>query len=198
MVDDLAPLSEQILRENHASSSNLLDEDTEQNRKVWWSWRENLDSRLHTLLRNMEESWFGAWRYLLLGRWLDCRHLNSVVRELVCEIKLRYKYDINEGVLKLVLGGIKPANLAKEGIPFLFLQKGCYIGCIKDRDGESCNLQNEARNGADYVPACIIELMLTAVGKLEVDWWNTARIESLLFLCWTAMFRCFLWKAFQF
>ncbi|KAJ8439009.1 hypothetical protein Cgig2_013005 [Carnegiea gigantea] len=170
VVDDLAPLFEQILRLHHASSSNLLDQDTEQNRKVWWLWRENLDSRLHTLLRNMEESWFGAWRFLLLGRWLDCWPLNSLVRELVCEIKLRFKYDINEGVLKLVLGGIKPANLANEGIPSLFLQKGCYIGCIEDHDGESCNLQNEACNGADYVPACIIELMLTAVSKLEAEY----------------------------
>jgi len=118
----------------------------------------------------MEESWFGAWRYLLLGQWLDCGSLNSVVRELVCEIKLRFNCDINEDVLKLVLGGIKPANLANEGIPSLFLQKGCYIGYIEDLDGESCNLQNEARNGADYVPACIIELMLTAVSKVDTEY----------------------------
>jgi len=120
--------------------------------------------------RGMEESWFGAWRYLLLGRWLDCEPLNSVVRELVSDIKLQYKYGVHEGVLKLVLGGIKPANLEHEGIPALFLQKGCYIGCIEDGDGESCNSPNEECDGAAYVPAHIVELMLTAVSKLEAEY----------------------------
>ena len=118
----------------------------------------------------MEESWFGAWRYLLLGQWLECEPLNSVVRELVQEVKLRYKYNVNEGILKLVLRGIKLANLENKGIPSLFLQKGCYIGCGEDHVQESCNLQNEACDGANYVPACIIELMLTAVDKLEAEY----------------------------
>jgi len=118
----------------------------------------------------MEDSWFGVWRYLLLGQLIECEPLDSVVRELVQEIKLRYQYNVNEGVLKLVLRGIKPANLENRGIPSLFLQNGCYIGCVEDRHHESCSSQNKAYYGADYVPAGIIELMLAAVNKLEAEY----------------------------
>lgn len=50
LVDDVAPLFKLILRGNYLSCSSFPEEHTERSRELWWTWRDNLDKRLHKLL----------------------------------------------------------------------------------------------------------------------------------------------------
>ncbi|KAL4588484.1 hypothetical protein LXL04_001375 [Taraxacum kok-saghyz] len=67
IIDNVAPFFKKILEENYTSSSGSLLEDTKKNRSLWWSQRIKLDQLLGDFLKDMEDSWFGPWKVLLLG-----------------------------------------------------------------------------------------------------------------------------------
>lgn len=50
MVDRVAPEFRMILEESYLSSS-IEEEDTKENRALWWMWRNKLDRRLCKLLK---------------------------------------------------------------------------------------------------------------------------------------------------
>jgi len=50
IIDDIAPAFKTILKENYSSSTSLF-ETTEQNMRLWWDWRINVDRRLAKFLR---------------------------------------------------------------------------------------------------------------------------------------------------
>ncbi|XP_074291735.1 separase-like [Silene latifolia] len=166
LVDDLAPLFKSILRENYLSSSSFPEEDTEKTRQMWWSQRYSLDGCLQKLVREMEESWFHQWKYLLLGRLLDAESLIPAMKKLMQEIKERFKLGVNESVLEMVMSGTKSTDLEKERIPMVFLEKGCYICSVKDCGEGRCSGLDDVCAEADY----ILGSVFAAVNRHEVEY----------------------------
>jgi separase len=56
-----------ILEESRQSTSGLLPLTAIENKSQWWQWRIQLDARLESLLRTMEDTWLGPWKCLFLG-----------------------------------------------------------------------------------------------------------------------------------
>ncbi|XP_062077222.1 separase isoform X2 [Humulus lupulus] len=130
VVDDVAPEFKLILEENYLSTSTSSLEDTKENRKLWWSWRKNLDHRLGEFLRKVEDIWLGPWKYLLLGERSSCKHLESVQKKLTRYLKSKCKLDVNESLLKVILGAPSDAFDEEGFTSQLYLSKACYIGRI--------------------------------------------------------------------
>ncbi|XP_030477632.1 separase isoform X2 [Cannabis sativa] len=153
LVDDVAPEFKLILEENHLSSSTSSLEDTKENRKLWWSWRKNLDHRLGGFLRKVEDIWLGPWKYLLLGERSSCKRMETVQKKLTRYLKSKCKIDVNESVLKVILGVPSEAFEEEELISQLYLSKACYIGRI----------------GCEKLSSLALEQICEAVKELESD-----------------------------
>ncbi|KAK8668366.1 hypothetical protein V6N13_105823 [Hibiscus sabdariffa] len=160
VVDNVAPAFKVILEENFVTSSGCHLEDTKSSRSLWWMIRKKVDHQLGKLLSNLEDSWLGPWRLVLLGDCLDCESLNTEHKKLVRDLKSKCKMDINESYLKLILGAAKfdiKARLSKQ-----CLQKGCYIGNLEHHIEENCG-----SNGIDDVSAMASRLICEAVNEFH-------------------------------
>ncbi|KAK7412084.1 hypothetical protein VNO78_03531 [Psophocarpus tetragonolobus] len=168
VVDDVVPAFKTILEENYLSTISPL-EDTTQNRMLWWKRRKNLDHCLDKLLRNLEESWFGSWKCLLLGEWLNCKNFELVFKNLVNDLRSKCKVDVNEGLLKIILGGSKYVCDGKTLVSKLCSKKDCYIAkvgyCDEARRGISLNVAH----GFGMSSEIAFELLSEALNVLEVD-----------------------------
>ncbi|KAF3789517.1 Separase [Nymphaea thermarum] len=102
ILDEVAPGFRQILEENYMSGSSLFLADTGHNRSVWWKWRTLLNKHLDDLLRNIEESWFGPWKCLLLGDLVYCSSLDKVLKKLMANLR-SCNFEVNESLLRVVL-----------------------------------------------------------------------------------------------
>ncbi|MCO5594401.1 hypothetical protein L7F22_048431 [Adiantum nelumboides] len=58
-----------VLDESRQSTSGGVSLSSLEEKSRWWEWRMDLDSRLGSLLRGMEEVWLGPWKSLLLGKY---------------------------------------------------------------------------------------------------------------------------------
>ncbi|GAB2265099.1 hypothetical protein Dimus_000166 [Dionaea muscipula] len=146
VVDEIAPVFKSILRQNYISTAHYPPEDTKENRETWWRQRTQLDDCLSNLLRDMEQSWFGPWKYLLLGKLLDSSPLNDAMKQLKRHLKLRCKLNVNESLLEVILEGVKFFNWEKGSIAHL-LEKGCYIGkASKKASEDTSKLVSELNN----------------------------------------------------
>ncbi|KAJ0007712.1 hypothetical protein Pint_29731 [Pistacia integerrima] len=105
VVDDVAPAFQSILKESYLMS---FPQDTERNRSLWWMQRKKLDHRLGELLRKVEDSWLGHWKYMFLGEWSNCKNLDKILKKLARDLKIKCKVDVNESLLRVVLGGHHP------------------------------------------------------------------------------------------
>lgn len=167
MVDDIAPAFKTILKENYSSSTSLF-ETTEQNMRLWWDWRINVDRRLAKFLRNLEDLWFGSWKFLLLGEWSNCNFFDSVLKNLVNDLRSKCKLNVNEGLLKIILGGSKYVCEGKSLLPQLCSKKDCYIAkggyCDGAKSGIFSNVANKLMSSE-----VAFELLNEALNVLEVD-----------------------------
>ncbi|KAJ7946655.1 putative Separase [Quillaja saponaria] len=168
VVDDVAPEFKMILEENYLSSSIFPLEDTKENRLLWWTRRKKLDRHLGKLLRNLEDSWFGSWKCLLLGEWLNCKHLDLVHRKVVDDLKSKCKLDADEGLLKIILGGSKYAFEGEMNVSHIWSKKGCYIGRVGFCDEASCGMLSTMTSGFGKLSLDLAsELLNEAVKSLE-------------------------------
>ncbi|KAL6517690.1 hypothetical protein OROMI_033391 [Orobanche minor] len=78
VIDDIAPVFRHVLEGNYYSSSEYFLECIKESTSLWWSQRNKLDECMSRFLQDMEDLWLGPWKYLLLGEWLDCNHLDSI------------------------------------------------------------------------------------------------------------------------
>ncbi|KAK7302457.1 hypothetical protein RJT34_13347 [Clitoria ternatea] len=168
VVDDVAPAFKTILEENYLSTISPF-EDTTENRMLWWKRRKNLDHHLHKLLRNIEESWFGSWKCLLLGEWLNCKNFDLVLKNLVNDLRSKCNLDVNESLLKIILGGSKDVSDGKTLVSQLCLKKDCYIAKVGYCDQASSGILSNVVNGFGRLYNVAFELLNEAFDALEVD-----------------------------
>ncbi|KAK8499873.1 hypothetical protein V6N12_072575 [Hibiscus sabdariffa] len=88
---------------------------------------------MRPLLCNLEDSWLGPWRHVLLGDCLDCKSLNKEHKKPVQNLKSKCEMmDANESYLKLVLGAVK-FGIEQTCLSKHCLQKGlcrCFLGRV--------------------------------------------------------------------
>ncbi|XP_059648132.1 separase [Cornus florida] len=166
VVDDIAPGFRLILEENYSSSSTSFLEDSKKNRSLWWMWRKRLDQRLGKFLRVLEDTWFGPWKFLLLGEWSECRHLDSVQKKLVHDLKYKYKMDVQDSLLKVILEGAKYTCENEECVLQLILNQGCYVGVGYERG--RCGTSSRVHDGVESQSHMIFKRIFEAANEVEV------------------------------
>ncbi|KAI4296272.1 hypothetical protein L6164_036245 [Bauhinia variegata] len=169
VVDDVAPTFRMILENNYISSSVFPLEDTRENRNLWWKQRKKLDQCLGKLLRNLEDSWFGSWNWLLLGEWLNYKNLDAVHKKLVRDLKSKCKLDVNEGLLKVFLGNSKYAYEGETWLSQLCFKKGCYLAKVGYCEEVRCCISSNAASGSGMPSEVSLELLNEALNTLEVE-----------------------------
>lgn len=78
-------------------------------------------------LRNLEDSWLGPWRFLLLGELSECELLDSLVKKLYDHFRRKAGADVHESLLKVILGGAKYACEKENCISQMVINKGCHL-----------------------------------------------------------------------
>ncbi|KAG2326377.1 hypothetical protein Bca52824_009105 [Brassica carinata] len=135
VVDVVAPEFRLILKENYFTGSEFLMEDE----KLRWQKRDELELRLNKLLRNLEDTWLGPWRHLLLAESSNNSKLHkSTQKKLVEELREKCNMEVNETLLKVFLGN-DTADGGDAWISQLCSKNGCYIGSdhIDEENGTS-------------------------------------------------------------
>ncbi|KAL6180528.1 hypothetical protein ACLB2K_047190 [Fragaria x ananassa] len=124
--------------------------------------RKNFDRRLGEFLKNLEDSWFGTWKLMLLGEWSDRKKLDLVHKKLVSSLKSKCKMEIDESFLK-VIHDFKGGPLITQ----LCCKKGSCIskdGCLEE---EKCMASCNDSNGGDNLSEWAYKLVSEAVNELR-------------------------------
>ncbi|KAK6915925.1 hypothetical protein RJ641_018786 [Dillenia turbinata] len=134
LADDIVPVFKLILAENYSFCVVPL-ENMRNNRLLWWTQRKKLDQCLQKLLRELEDSWMGSWKYLLLGELSYSKKLDTVNKKLVHDLKIKCKMDVNQNLLRPILGSGKDACENEFFVSQPLLGKGCCVGGVECFDG---------------------------------------------------------------
>ncbi|CAI9103911.1 OLC1v1002504C4 [Oldenlandia corymbosa var. corymbosa] len=123
IVDEIAPAFKTIMKENYSSSAFQTED-----KLLWWSQRKSLDKCLGRFLQNLEDSWLGPWKFLLLEKCADTNHMVSLENKLIEDLKLKCKVNVPKDLLRVFLRGASCSSEIRECALQLILNKGCYIG----------------------------------------------------------------------
>jgi len=123
---------------------------------------------LSSLTRNLEDLWFGSWKFLLLGEWSNCQFFDSVLKNLVNDLRSKCQLDVNEGLLKIILGGSKYVCEGKTLLSQLSSKKDCYIAKGGYCDGVTSGIFSNVANKL-MSSEVALELLNEALNVLEVD-----------------------------
>ncbi|EEC74078.1 hypothetical protein OsI_09098 [Oryza sativa Indica Group] len=151
IIDYVAPTFRKILEENFISlsSATLTLNDGQANHVKWWSHRMKLNNHLDKMLKDMEESWLGPWKCLLLGYDLTDQHIEEALTNLIAGLESEFKFEVNPVLIKVILGGAMSVDEVQDCVSQLISYKG-YFGrggcCGKDRLRalSSCCIESEA------------------------------------------------------
>ncbi|KAK3002113.1 hypothetical protein RJ639_021722 [Escallonia herrerae] len=169
VVDDVAPVFKLILEENFLSSSGHPLEDTIKRRSLWWMQRRRLDQCLAKFLRDLEDSWFGPWKYLLWGELSDGSNLDSVRKRLADNLKTFYNVDTHDSLLKVILEGAKYACQREECVSQLIMNKGCYICGYGYCDNKMSRSSSNTGSEVESVSQSIFKLVHETVHDIEEE-----------------------------
>ncbi|BFG30911.1 hypothetical protein CerSpe_171850 [Prunus speciosa] len=106
-------------------------------------------------------------RCVLLGEWSNCKQLDLVHKKLVQDLKSKCKVDIDESLLKVILGGSKYAFEGGAYVSQLCFKKGCYIGKAGCSEEEKCLTSPGEYNGIEKQSELAFQLIHEAVNELE-------------------------------
>lgn len=109
-------------------------------------------------LRDTEDLWFGPWKYLLLGGLLNCKHLDSVTKKLMKDLKSKCKVNVSESILRSVISGA--SSQQKECLSELILKKGCYIG------GKQCDNDTSPGANSSSLSSLVSDLLTNAIQEI--------------------------------
>ncbi|KAF8411822.1 hypothetical protein HHK36_004381 [Tetracentron sinense] len=170
VVDYVAPLFKLILEENYLSSSIFPLDNTQKSRLLWWARRKKLDHLLGKFLRDIEDSWLGPWKCLLLGERSDCKHMQMVLTKLMGDLKCKCKLDEHESLLRVILGGARYVSETEACVSQLLLHKGYFGrgGCCEE---ETCGALSTS-DGVESLSMLARQLILEAASELveeEID-----------------------------
>ncbi|KAI4304809.1 hypothetical protein MLD38_040275 [Melastoma candidum] len=140
IIDELVPPFREILKKNHLSSSVRYSEDMEEHRRLWWSRRRSLDTRLQKLLRRLEEVWLGPWSCLLLGGRQNCEDITHVHKNMSREMRVKCNTEVESSLLGLVLEATTMRNGGEVVIPPLQSNCTCYIGKLDEHNEKTDGL----------------------------------------------------------
>ncbi|KAJ4870210.1 Separase [Raphanus sativus] len=117
---------------------------------------------------NLEASWLGPWRCLLLGDLSNLKLPDSVHKKLVKDLKSKCKMEVNEMLLKVILGGGIENFEGEACVAQLSLRNGCYVG----RGGylyeeDSCKNPTVAADTSESRHGLALQLIREAATKLE-------------------------------
>ncbi|CAL5019775.1 unnamed protein product [Urochloa decumbens] len=151
ITDYVVPSFKNILEENFVSlsSATVATNAVKSDHVKWWSHRTKLNDYLDCTLKDMEKSWFGPWKCLLLGHRLSDQDIEAALSSIIAGLKKHSKVVLNPALIKAILGGAASVDEVQECVHQLILYKG-YIGrggcCGKDRlrAFSSCQIDNEA------------------------------------------------------
>lgn len=100
---------------------------------------------------------------------MNCKKFDSVLKNLVNDLRSKCKLDVNEDLLKIILGGSKYVCEGKTLALQLCSKKDCYIAkvgyCDETRSGILLNAANESGMSSEVA----FELLNEALNVLEVD-----------------------------
>ena len=117
-------------------------------------------------IRKVEDSWLGPWKYLLLGKRSSSERLDFVQKKLACYLKSKCKMDVNESLLKVILGVPRDAFEEERFISQICLSKSCYIGRITCDKDKCCPSSNDS-NGLLELSSLALEQIRETVKELE-------------------------------
>ncbi|XP_039791546.1 separase-like isoform X3 [Panicum virgatum] len=149
VTDYVAPIFKNILEENFVSlsSATITTNAVQADHVRWWSHRMKLNNYLDCTLKNMEKSWFGPWKCLLLGHQLSDKDIDAASASIITGLET--KLEVNPTLIKAIIGGALSVDEVQECVHQLVLYKG-YFGrggcCGKDRlrAFSSCQIEDEA------------------------------------------------------
>lgn len=122
------------------------------------------------VLRDLEDLWLGPWRYLLLGACLDCECLDLIHKKLVHDLKSKSKMDVNESLLKIILGSARYSHGREQCFLQLYLNKGCYIGKVEFYDEKTrCKVFSNPCDRVEKKSALANQLISGAAEELEEE-----------------------------
>ncbi|KAJ1281207.1 hypothetical protein BS78_04G290200 [Paspalum vaginatum] len=138
ITDYVAPIFKSILEENFMSLSATTHtrNDVKADPVRWWSHRMKLNNYLDNALKDMEESWFGSWKCLLMGHRLSDEHIEAASSSITMNLVREFKFEVNPALINAILAGAVSVDEVQECVYQLILYKG-YFGrggcCGKDR-----------------------------------------------------------------
>ncbi|XP_040365998.1 separase-like isoform X2 [Rosa chinensis] len=140
VVDDVAPNFRMLLEENfNLAKYELALSPAEKKDHIYnvWEARRRIDDRLCTLLKNLEDSWFGSTlKYVLLGEVSNCKDLDTLCENLVRKLKSQFT-DIDSSLLKVIVLGVSKYGFkgGTEQVMLEFcLKKGSFFSDVHFKD----------------------------------------------------------------
>ena len=106
---------------------------------------------------------------MLLGEWSNCKNFDSVLKNLVNDLRSKCKLDVNEGILKVILGGSKYVFEGKTMVSELCSKKDCYIAKVGYCDEARSGILLNAANASGVSSEVAFQLLNDALNVLEVD-----------------------------
>ena len=104
---------------------------------------------------------------MLLGEWSNRKRLDLTYKKLVNDLKSKCELDVNESLLKVILGGSKYAFEGEACISRLCLRSGCYVGRAGYCNEAKCGTSSNASDGVDKQSELAFQLIQEAVNELE-------------------------------
>jgi separase len=186
IIDYVAPTFRKILEENFISlsSATLTLNDGQANHVKWWSHRMKLNNHLDKMLKDMEESWLGPWKCLLLGYDLTDQHIEEALTNLIAGLESEFKFEVNPVLIKVILGGAMSVDEVQDCVSQLISYKG-YFGrggcCGKDRLRalSSCCIESEALETVECLIKSTVNELIEPVDRDPVIFVLDTNVQML-------------------